>query len=162
MRIKLVRITLLSLAAVAVFSIGCSKTSDKDDAPTKTALITASTWKYSEAGADNDGNGTIDIAFPASVLDACATDNTITFKSDKTGTIDEGARKCNTTDPQSSPFTWSLNAEETQINFSTAVFAGIGGDAKIIELTATNLTLAKTLTIPNFPFPVPVVLKMVH
>ena|SRR4028118_2422401 len=162
MRIKLVRITLLTMTAVAVFSIGCSKSSKEESAPTKTALITTSTWKFSEAGLDNDGNGKIDVPAPASALDACIIDNTLTFKSDKSGTIDEGAKKCNTTDPQTSPFTWSLNADETQINFSTPVFAGIGGDAKLIELTATNLTVSKTVTLPNVPFPVPLVVKLVH
>jgi hypothetical protein len=161
MNLKLVRTTSLLLLSIIFFSAACSKSS-KDSAPTKAELISTSTWKFKEAGLDNDGNGQIDVQVPASAIDACLLDNTLTFKADKTGTIDEGPKKCNTTDPQTSPFTWSLNADETQINFSTAVFAGIGGDAKLLELSATNLTLSKTLTLTGFPFPVPVILKLVH
>jgi hypothetical protein len=161
MNLKLVRTTGLSLLTLTLFAAACSKSS-KDNVITKTDLITTSKWKFSEAGLDNDGNGKIDVQVPASAIEACVLDNTLTFKSDKSGIVDEGATKCATTDPQTSPFTWSLNADETMINFSTAVFAGIGGDAKLLELTATNLTLSKTVTLSGIPIPVPVILKLVH
>src|ERR1700712_3410735 len=84
---------------------GCSKKSSTPAAKTKADFLVTSTWKYSTAGIDNDGNGTIDVSLPAGTIETCVTDNTITFKSDKTGIIDEGATKCDASTAQTSPFT---------------------------------------------------------
>ena len=141
----------------------CQK--DDDDTPspkTKTELIASSAWKYNEAKIDSDNNGTGDVALPAGVIEACQTDNTIVFANNGTGTVNEGPTKCDATDPSSVPFTWNLGSNESVINFSSAVFAGVGGDFKIISLTETELVLSKQLTVPQVPFPVTVVVSFKH
>jgi hypothetical protein len=120
--------------------IACHKSDKK---PSNTSLVTSTTWKYSDAGIDQDNNGTKDFSLPPGTLQSCDLDNTITFKSDGTGVVDEGATKCDAADPQTIPFTWNFTNNETTINFSTAVIAGIGGEAKIIELSSNKLTLSK-------------------
>jgi hypothetical protein len=139
--------------------IACSKSGSKKS---KTELISSASWKFSQAGLDNNGDGTIDVAAPAGFVEACVTDNVVTFKSDKSGIVDEGATKCSSSDPQTSPFTWTLSSDESQITFSGALVAGIGGDAKIIEVSESRFVLSKALTISGFPLPVPVVVILVH
>ncbi len=146
-----------------LFFAACSKSDEKSNtAKTKTELITTSTWKYSTAGIDQNGDGTKDFDLPAGILEDCDTDNILTFKSDSTGIVDEGPTKCDAANPQSTAFTWSFKNNETEINFSTAIFPGIGGDAKIIELTDLKLTLSQQVTIPGIPLPVTVILVLVH
>ena len=143
----------------------CQKDDDGNPAPspkTKQELIASSAWKYNDAKIDSDNNGTGDVALPAGVVESCQTDNTILFASNGTGTVDEGPTKCNATDPQKIPFTWNLASNESVINFSSAVFAGVGGDFKIISLTETELILSKQLTVPPIPLPLTVVVSFKH
>jgi hypothetical protein len=138
----------LSAMLLLTFS-ACQKSGD--DAPPnnadKTQLITASAWKYSDAGLDNDNNGTKDMAIPGALLPAsCDTDNTLLFKSDNTGIMSEGASKCTTTDPDTVNFTWNFTNNGNSMNVSTAFFPGLDGEAKIIELTSSKLTISKTVS----------------
>ena len=158
---------LLSFVAV-ICSVVILSSCQKDDtanppaAKTKTELISASAWKYNDAKIDTDNNGTGDQPIPAGVVEACTTDNTIVFASNGNGTVDEGPSKCDPADPQSFPFTWNFTSTETVLNFSSSLFAGIGGDFKIISLTDTELILSKSLTVPPIPLPFTVVISFKH
>src|SRR5688500_4121499 len=131
-----------SLLLTALSFNSCSKDdNDDNNSGNASALITASSWKYSDSGLDMNSDGIKEASLPPGfTLSACETDNTITFKSDNTGWIDEGPTKCNATNPQTVPFTWTLKNNNTEISFSTALFAGINGDLKIIELNANKFT----------------------
>ncbi|MEJ7768819.1 MAG: lipocalin family protein [Chitinophagaceae bacterium] len=153
-RVNMVVLGCLCLAA-------CSKSGSSKE-KTKTELISSTSWKFSQAGIDPDNNGTIDIPAPAALIEPCVTDNKVTFKSDKSGTVDEGAIKCNAADPQTSTFTWSLSSNESMITFSGAVIAGIGGEAKIVEITDSRFVLSKSLPITGYPLPIPIVVVLVH
>ena len=135
--------------------LSCTKSGgeEKKEA-SKATLITASTWKYRDAGIDANGDGAKDQNLPPGTLSSCETDNTITFKSDKTGIIDEGATKCETTNPQQVPFTWSMNAAETQLTLSAPLFTGVNGEIKIVEVSATKLTLSKVVTTTYMGLPI--------
>jgi hypothetical protein len=155
----------LSLVTIlsAVLILGSCQKDDSADIPkTKTELLTSATWKYNDAKIDTDNNGTGDVALPAGAVEACTTDNTIAFTSNGNGTIDEGPTKCDAVDPQTIPFTWNFTTNETAINFSSAVFAGFGGEFKLISLTETELVLSKQLNIPQIPLPVTVVVSFKH
>jgi hypothetical protein len=164
MQMKMMKSVVFNLLGIVVlFNVcACSKNGGGEKVPTKTELISSSTWKYSTAGIDFDNNGTSDFPVPADYIKPCTTDNTLTFKSDGTGSVSEGATKCDPLDPQNVPFGWSFKNNESDINFSTAIFAGISGDAKVIELTSTKLTMSKTIVLPISPLPVNVVLFLVH
>ncbi len=131
---------------------------------TKTVLISSSVWKYDTAGIDINGDGTTESPLPAPYdVPACSKDNLITFNSDKTGKVDEGATKCDATDPQTEPFKWEFVNNETEITFSTAIFTGLEGSVKILELTATKFRLSKQVTIPGgIPIPVTVIVSLKH
>lgn len=152
---------LLVISFILILS-GCQKSSSGDGTKTNQEKLTASSWKYENAKIDVDNNGTGDTNIPAGLLQPCQTDNILTFSTNTTGTIDEGQLKCNAGDPQSLPFTYSLTNNETVINFSTAIFAGVGGDFKIITLTDTELALSKPLVIPPSTTPLTVIVYFKH
>lgn len=148
----------LLFASLGLLWISCGKDSDPKPAETKTDLITASAWTYQDIGADITGDGNIDVPLSSSVP-ACVTDNALTFKSDGTATSDEGATKCNSSDPQTSTFNWSFASSETSLVVSNNSFSALNGTLKIKTLTATALTLAKDTAVGGLPATVIVNLK---
>jgi hypothetical protein len=155
-----------SLMLTALSFNACKKDGDdKNSGNNPSAMITASTWKYSDAGLDLNSDGVKDSNLPPGfTLNTCDTDNTITFKSDNTGMIDEGPTKCNDTNPQTVPFTWALKNNNTEISFSTALFAGLNGDLKIVELNANKFTFSKLVstTVNGFPVSANVIVFLTH
>jgi hypothetical protein len=119
---------------------GCSK---DDDAPptnkTKTELITQGTWKFSDAKV----NG----VSVATFLQACQKDNVLTFITGGTGTANEGATKCNAADPQSNPFNWTFQTNETLLFVSTPLFTGGSSTFTIVSLTETELVVSQNITV---------------
>src|SRR6476469_10372650 len=128
----------------SLFLFSCKK--DSSTSASKTDLITKAAWKYQDAGADIDKNGTIDLSI-SSQLQACETDNTLTLRADGTGTLDEGPTRCDPADPQSSNVNWNFSNNETIVNFSGAGILGISGQFKLLTLTETSLSLSKDTTL---------------
>ncbi len=141
----------LSLVILTVFACKKSSTPSKSS----TTYLTQSSWKVQSLGIDQDKNGTVDYDI-TSTLPACQLDNTYTFKSDGTGTTDEGATKCNSTDPQTTPFTWVFKNNETVLSGN---FGISNGDANISTLNDTNLTLWKDSTYASTPVRIYLTLK---
>ena len=138
-----------TIIACLVF-IACDKDdSDDNNTPTKTELITKSAWKFDDAGADADKNGSIDVSF-ASQLPACQTDNTLTLSTGGTGTVDEGTTKCDPSLPQTIPVTWGFASNETLLNLGGGGLLGITGQFKIVTLTDGNLALSKDTSLLGF------------
>lgn len=137
---------LLSLATV-VFS-GCKK-DDSDPAPTtsKTTILAQQSWKFNNAGLDPNKDGTIDTDVSNQIPD-CLKDNILSFSTNGSGSLDEGAAKCNSGDPQTTPFTWNFVSNETLINVNGNAIAGKGGQYKVVALTNTQLSLSKDTTLP--------------
>jgi hypothetical protein len=147
---------ILSLCLVAVLSIltGCDKKKDDPPAPkTKTELISQSAWKF-----DNAKAGGTDIS--ANPMLTCYKDNTMTFSSNLTGTISEGAAVCAT--PAPATFTWSFQTSETILNISAIIFPGGSSNFTLTSVNETNLVIAQDVTIPPMPTPVNVVLTFKH
>jgi hypothetical protein len=142
MRNKLV---LLSIISLALF---CCKKKDSE-VKTKTTLVSQQSWKFNDAGVDQDKNGTIDTDI-SGFVSACLKDNIVSFASNGSGTSDEGATKCNSSDPQTVPFTWSFASNETMINITGNAIAGKGGQYKIATLNSTQFSLSKDTTITGF------------
>ena len=145
--------SLLYASAFCACFLSCNKKSDPQNQPSKTDHISASAWTYENAGIDNDRNGTIDLSLSTvapTLLPTCLTDNKITFSRNNSGTTDEGATKCNTTDPQTTNFSWNFADNEANLTISNNVFALLNGKSKIVSLTATNFTLSKDTTVVPF------------
>ena len=139
---------------------GCSK-DDAPSGPSNTELIVSAAWKYNNSGVDVNNDGFIDAPVPPGYILDCDKDNTLTFKNDGTGTLDEGSNKCDPTNPQTSTFTWSFTNGDTHINFPIAVLTGFNGDLKILKLTSTELNLSKTVNIGTAN-PIYVVVELKH
>jgi lipocalin-like protein len=95
-------------------------------------MLTHTTWKYEKAGFDSDNDGVFDALDPR--IAGCERDNTIIFRVDGTGSMQEGAIKCKPSDPDSLPFVWSLQDNDSTIYFQNQYY-------KIRELTDNRLEL---------------------
>lgn len=141
---SLLPVVLVMLLGTVIVS--CKKSDSKS--ASRTELLAKSAWKYDTAGIDNDNNGTIDLAPPPNTVDDCERDNLIYFNADGTGTLDEGASKCESGDPQTWPFTWSFNADQTAVNSPDSVFSILGGSVRVTLLTETQLHVVQSVTKP--------------
>jgi hypothetical protein len=154
----------LLLIVMSTAFLSCKKDSSTTEQPTKAQLISASGWTYQDGGIDGNGDGAVDAGASFSVLfptlvPVCRTDNVFTFKADNTGTVDEGATKCNAADPQTTSFNWSFTDNESAINISNNVFAIFNGKSNIRALTDTKLSLTRDTTVAGTTYTLLVVLK---
>ena len=87
---------------------------------TKTELITTGTWKrtaltsspaYNWNANGVSGTNILNIMFP------CEKDNFDDYLPGHTGEYNEGASKCDASDPQTWPFTWTFAENETKLIF---------------------------------------------
>ena len=133
--------SILAILLLAVFFLsGCSKSSDNPPPPkTKTQLLTQASWKF-----DNAKVGGLDVS---GLLQTCQKDNIIVFVAPNTGTLDEGAAKCNSADPQTVSFTWNFTNNEQTLHVSTVLFTGGSSDFTIVDLSETQLVLSQNITV---------------
>lgn len=132
---------------LAVAAVSCKKDKNEDEGLTTFQLITSSNWKIDTIGWDMDKNGVIDGAVS---LQDCELDNTLTFSADSTGVFDEGATKCEDADPQTSPFTWTLNDSTKVLTINGDIPGELEGDVSILLVNETNLVLSKRI-VTTFP-----------
>jgi len=131
---------ILTLVSAIVLFIACSKDSDNNNTPkTKTDFLVQGSWKFD--------NVTVNGADVSSLIQGCQKDNTITFAAGGTGTLDEGATKCNSGDPQTSPFTWSFASNETVLHVTATLFTGGSSDFNIVTLDDNQLVLSQNINI---------------
>ncbi len=79
---------------------------------TKTSLLTGKTWKVTAARYKVNSGAWTDAY---STMTACQKDNVTSFTTANVYTIDEGATKCNSADPQTLNGTWSFQNNESKI-----------------------------------------------
>jgi hypothetical protein len=135
---KPAKFSLAIVLLLSLFFAACKKSSG-DKAKTNTVLITQTSWKF-----DNAKVSGVDVS---SLLQACETDNILTFSTAGTGTVDEGATKCNSSDPQTNPFTWNFASNETVLHISAVLFTGGSSDFNIVTLNDTQLVLSQNITV---------------
>jgi len=131
---------ILTFICLLVAAVSCSKS--EPSAPvapkSKTILITQNTWKLQSVGIDANKDGVTETDVTG-LVNTCKLDNTYTFKSDGTGTMDESTVKCNAADPQTQAFTWVFKSTETILS---GTFSFTNGDATILSLNDTNMVVA--------------------
>src|SRR5215831_3947029 len=115
MKLRLISAILL-LTGLALAACKKSSTHTK----TNTDFLTQASWKFDKA--------TVNGADVSSLIQGCQKDNVLTFPSNGSGTLDEGATKCNSTDPQTDPFNWNFASNETVLHVSTVFFTGGSSD----------------------------------
>lgn len=129
---KLTLKTLLLLTLVAATFAACKK--DDDNGSPEDNLTSATCWGQVKDELYDPTTST----WTDAGIDDCSKDDCTNFKSDKTISFDEGATKCDPSDPQTSEGTWSLSADGKTL---TLTQDGISIDGTVVELTAAKLVL---------------------
>ena len=139
--IKIKQKTRLIIFLVVLISAtikSCKKSEDDNKPKTKTELLTSGNWMYTSCIVSpaydyyGDGNPVTDIY---SIMKSCEKDDFETFKANGIWEYNQGATKCDQSDPQiliSEP--WSFIANETKVLVGTT-------QCTILELTSTTLKL---------------------
>jgi len=132
---------LLLLAVAGAFTFtACND--DDEDVQSKKEMITSKTWKLttrSQVVTDSTGNSTTD-----NTIDACEMDDTYKFTSDNNFIRDEGATKCDPTDPQTETGTWALTDNDTKFTITSSGFT-VPGD--LVEISNSKLVVKSSLEI---------------
>jgi hypothetical protein len=142
MKRKLFFILLTACTSIIIFS-SCKK----DDIESKTKNLTTGSWKMTGYERDFDKDGTFEENTFATIVD-CYKDNIYTFQSNGDVIMDEGATKCNVTDPQAITLTWSLEDDGSILQWQ-------GYENDIIDLSSTTLKI-KRRTSYNFIYTIDV------
>ncbi len=130
---------------IPVVMISCSKDDDDNSnnggtTPlTNTDKLCGKNWKYSKIEADTNGDGTPDLDV-TSQQPSCELDNFILFNSNLTGVFNEGPTKCSPSDPQTSNFTWTWMANETQLKWDAQTFTVLVNDGNTLKLRLNTIT----------------------
>ena len=123
------------LLGFAILFAACGKDDDNGNG-TNTEKLTDGQWKVTASTGTFDLIGTQQTVDIYALLDACEKDNLAQFKSDGTLVADEGATKCDPSDPQQENGTWQFNTDETRLVVAGADYSF---DAEILELTNSKL-----------------------
>lgn len=115
-------------------ALSCKK---DEKSKTKPELLTNGSWHVTaytvDPAVDWDGDGTDETNVYA-IMESCIKDDRTTFVTGGTGELDEGASKCDDSDPQTIPLTWALDQNETKLT--------VQGDEYLIEtLTETQMVI---------------------
>lgn len=144
---------MLPAIILALFVSSCGKDENPPAPKTKTELLTQNSWKFKSAFV-----GTTDYS---GSLQACQKNNILTFSTNGNGTVDEGATKCNSSDPQTTNFTWNFQTNETILFISTPLFTNGNTSFDLVSISETELVVSQGFTVPVGPSPT-VVLTFIH
>jgi hypothetical protein len=120
-------------ALMVVFSFGACKKSSSNK--TRTELLTSASWRQTGAEYKTGGGAWVN-SFAS--IDDCVKDDIITFRADGTVVLDEGATKCDPSDPQVSSGMWAFQNDETVLTTSV----GIAANIEVLNETTLQITFA--------------------
>lgn len=111
---------------------------------TKTELLTSKDWLFvSEKVSPGKNIGGVTLTDLTDQHPACAKDNIVRYLNGNALNLDEGATKCNASDPQTLEGTWVFNADETNITLTITSY-GVSYTEKVLELTENSLIISFT------------------
>jgi hypothetical protein len=122
----------------------CSKNNSSSSSNSNMSLMTKAIWKYDTSGFDVTGDNKID--YPDTIVQPCFKDNTYQFRTDSTVVVDEGAIKCNSSDPQTATYRWSISNSTPPILTSDANPVLVNG-VSVLILNSTQLEVAKDTSV---------------
>lgn len=133
----------LITASLLLFN-ACKKSSSAPKSKTNTQLISNGSWRL--ISATIPGGGSV-----RNFLEDCQKDNIYTFNADGSGSGDEGTLKCNAGDPQTAPFTWNFQTNETILFISTTLYTSGSNQFNIISISETSLVVEQFVNLLNIP-----------
>ena len=107
-----------SLMGLLLIWTACSKSNSSNNSNSPTTLLTKAVWKYDTSGFDLNADGKID--YPDTLAQPCFKDNTYQFNKDSTVVVDEGPIKCNSSDPQTATYSWTMSSSTPPVLKSDA------------------------------------------
>ncbi|MDP4150395.1 MAG: lipocalin family protein [Bacteroidota bacterium] len=149
MQKKALIVSLLISLVLSLAFVACSKSSSSTGGNTNadSVNISKAAWKLSTSGFNLSGGATVTIVDTS--VKPCQKDNTYSFNANGSGTMDEGATKCNVSDPQTQPFTWSFSARDTVLHIHSNTI--LNGDLNIYTLSATSFVVFKDTSFLSQP-----------
>ena len=140
--------TYLVAVALGCTLLGCSK---KEDAtPSKTELLTNKNWvvtAFTVSPGVSVGGTTITDVYAQTP--ACSRDDISRFETPNVFKDDEGASKCNATDPQTITGTWVFNSDQTVL---TVTENGSAQSFNISSLTSNQMVLTVSQVANNVTY----------
>ncbi|HEX4957946.1 MAG TPA: lipocalin family protein [Lacibacter sp.] len=139
----MIKLQLKTLCIVLLIFTAFTACKKKNDVKSKTELLTKAAWvtfKYEEKA----GNSAYVDDFPN--WSACEKDNKITFGTNNVATFDEGATKCNPSDPQTETATWSLSDNDTKLILDGETLTIEQLDENTLVVVSTFVFLGETYT----------------
>ncbi len=132
------------IALIVIVTLGaCSKSDTGAPAKTKKTLLTQAIWKGVTIEEATSATG----PFTMRTIRPCRLDDYAQFRTDGTLEANEGATKCNPTDPQSTMGTWLFQNNETGLKISSQL--GVLADYVIITLNENSLVVIEDQTVYN-------------
>ena len=133
------------IASIITLLLGCEKDSDTPAPKTEAQLIGSGlAWKFSKAI-----SGGVDVS---SLVEVCMKDNLITMNDaspTKTGNVNEGAIKCNASDPQQVAFTWTYNGSTKLLTIISTggvrILPGGSNVFTLVSITETQMVLSQNI-----------------
>lgn len=123
-------------------SVSACKKEPVTAAPSRTDLLTAKNWRKTAWTITSGSAAPTDVY---AQLPACERDDFYKFNVDKSLVLDAGPTRCNPTDPQTRPGTWTINSDQTVLTLADA----LGNQPlanEVLELSATTLHLRTSRT----------------
>lgn len=115
--------------AAALSFAGCST---KGPSRQHLELLTGAPWKYQQAGFNSNEDESFNALDPR--IAGCEKDNTVIFRTDGTGILQEGKVKCKLGEPDSLPFSWSFQNNDSTIYFQDQYY-------RVKELSNTRFAI---------------------
>lgn len=119
---------LLYAAALLLLAFSSCK-KDEDSGVDKIVGV----WQITSSRSDVDGDGDLD-----DDLENCSRDDEFDFQKSGTLAFDEGATKCDPTDPQTETGAWALSTDEKTL---TLTIDGFGLGYQVLSLTSKKMEL---------------------
>jgi hypothetical protein len=146
MHISLNSVRILVMASLFSFLVGCEKDSNNPALKTEAQLIgSGMAWKFSKATASG-----VDVS---GFVDACLKDNLITLfdvSPTKNGIMNEGATRCNASDPQQVDFTWTYDSSTKLLTIFSAsgvnILPGGSNVFTVVSVSSTLMALSQNVT----------------
>ena len=132
----------LSALLLVVAALSACKKEPAPATSSRTDLLTAKNWRKTAWTIASGNAAPVDVY---AQLPACERDDFFQFRADKSFVLDAGATRCNATDPQTRPGTWSFNGDQSVLTLADA--SGNAPTANdVVELSATTLHLRTSRT----------------
>lgn len=137
----------ISLLLILAASLGACK-KDSENSPNKAELLTAKSWRISAQSSSYSSpsinNGAAITTDEYAAMASCERDNLFKFSANQTLVFDEGATKCDSSDPQTQNGTWYFNSDQTRLTLSDPSQGIPTSSFDIIAISASKLQLRYT------------------